>query len=79
VPGVNALLRKKALVLLTALVLGVTAMTVTTPGTADAATVVQAQNEEEGFAKWGQLLGLLGLAGLGGLALQRTDRDKDER
>ena len=36
------------------------------------------RTDEQGFDKWGQLLGLAGLAGLGGLALQRTDKKNDD-
>ena len=36
------------------------------------------RTDEQGFDKWGQLLGLAGLAGLGGLALQRADKKNDD-
>ena len=36
------------------------------------------RTDEQGFDKWGQLLGLAGLAGLGGLALQRADKRNDD-
>jgi len=79
--GIGISLRNRLAVLLAALVLGIAGTTLTT------ATVAQAQDdaaadqgsEEQGFDKWGQLLGLLGLAGLGGLALQRTDEKNDDR
>ena len=78
--GVRALLQKKFLAAVVAL-----ALSVTTMATA-AATVAQAQDDaesqrtdEQGFDKWGQLLGLAGLAGLGGLALQRADKKNDDQ
>jgi hypothetical protein len=71
------LLQKKAVLWLSMLVLSVGSITVTSTTVAEAQGQTE-RNEEGGFAKWGQLLGLLGLAGLGGLALQRSDKSSDD-
>lgn len=71
------MLRKKIVALLLALVMSVVAMTVTfTAAQAQAQDDAESQRtDEQGFDKWGQLLGLAGLAGL---ALQRTDKKNDD-
>ena len=74
--GVRTALQKNILALLAALVLSVVAATTST------ATAVQVQDgeesqwtDEQGFDKWGQLLGLAGLAGLASPRCNRSEHD----
>ena len=79
--GVRALLQRKALAFLVALVLSAVAATTVTATAAQAQAQDDEQSQrtdEQGFDKWGQLLGLAGLAGAAGLALQRTDKKNDD-
>lgn len=77
--GVRAMLQKRLLALLVALMAGFALATAAAPeAQAQDDAAADQGNEEQGFDKWGQLLGLAGLAGLGGLALQRTDEKNDD-
>jgi len=74
--------RKRVLALLLALMVSITAAATVSVVAAQAQEEGQTQqadgDDEQGFDKWGQLLGLAGLAGPGGLALQRTDEKDDD-
>ena len=79
--SIRAMARKRLAAAALAGLLSVGALTA-----AGEAAQAQAQDDaesrrtnEQGFDKWGQLLGLAGLAGLGGLALQRTDKKNDDQ